>query len=94
MEGILNTMAKIFSIEKSEILRKRRGNVHRQLALYLVKRHTGLKLKDMGKIFGMDCAAVSQACRRFGERLDEDGKAREMKEKTEKALKGPRIRMV
>jgi chromosomal replication initiation ATPase DnaA len=94
VETILSAVAKSFSVEKSEIFRKRRGNVHRQLALYFLKRQTGLSLKEIGRLFQMDYTAVSQACRRFDERLERDRKALEMKERLEKALQGPRIRIV
>ncbi len=72
VEEIMNIIVDKFSIEKEEIFRKRRGNIYRQIVLYLIKRYSALSLKDIGKLFSMDYAAVSQACRRIEEKKQID----------------------
>lgn len=87
-EEIINKIADKFSVDIDEVLDKRRGNVYRQLALYLVKGHTVLSLREIGDLFGMDYAAVSQACRRFEEKSRVEEDTIRMKEDMRKALRG------
>ena len=47
---------------KEIIFDKKRGNLYRPLALYLIKRFTPLSLSEIGKIFQMDYSAVSPGC--------------------------------
>ena len=49
-----------------------------QITLYLVKRYSSLSLKEIGKIFDMDYTAVSQAVRRFEDKIKKDNKIRMM----------------
>jgi len=60
------------------VLNKQRGNLYRQITLYLIKRYSSLFLKEIGKIFDMDYTAVSQAAKRFEERIKKDNKIRVM----------------
>lgn len=85
-EDIISKIVEVFKVEKKEIFRKRRGNVYRQLTLYLLKRFTSLPLKEIGGLFDIDYTAVSQAFRRFEKRIKYDKKVLGMKEKTEEAL--------
>ena len=57
------------SVSRDEIFDRRRGNIYRQMTLYLLKRYTPMSLREIGEMFGMDYAAVSQACRRYEERI-------------------------
>ena len=63
-----------FWIFSEGILVKRKGNIYRALALYIIKNYTSLSLKEIGKIFFMDYTAVSQAARRFEEKISKDKK--------------------
>jgi len=54
--------------------------------MYLIKKHTDLQLSQIGRIYGMDYAAVSQRCKRFGEELKKDKKLRRIIEEIEKAI--------
>ena len=67
-------------------MKKRRGNVYRQLALYLIKHHTGLSLAEIGGMFQMDYAAVSQATTRFKEVIERDETLRMIGVKIEREL--------
>jgi putative transposase len=68
-EEIIQKVMAEMSISREEIFRKRKGNFYRQMTLYLLKKHTPLSLKEIGKMFQMDYAAVSQACKRYEERI-------------------------
>lgn len=51
---------------------KRKGNIYRQMALYLIKKYSTLSLKTIGKLFDMDYSTVSQACKKFEKRMQKD----------------------
>lgn len=72
VEDILRKISIHFGIKKEEIFKKRRGNVYRSLALYLLKEYTPLSLKEIGNLFEMDYTAVSQGVKRFKERIEKD----------------------
>jgi len=69
------------------LLLKKRGNVYRQLAMCLVKEHTSLSLREIGDLFDMDYAAVSQACKRFEEKTQVDKTVLSLKEGVEADLR-------
>jgi chromosomal replication initiation ATPase DnaA len=75
-----------FSLAREQILLKRRGNIYRPLAMHLIKENTGLSLREIGALFNMDYAAVSQACRRFEEKVRTDKSVREISEALEGVL--------
>ena len=86
-EEIVGCIVKRFKIGKEEVLRKGRGNIYRQMAMYLMKRYTMLSLKDIGGIFKIDYAGVSQSCRRFENLIERDRKVLKMKTDVEGDLK-------
>lgn len=75
-EVIIQKVSQAFNLNKGEVLKKQRGNLYRQITLYLVKRYSSLSLKEIGKIFDMDYTAVSQAVRRFEDKIKKDNKIR------------------
>ena len=75
-EEIILKVSQAFNLTKGEVLKKQRGNLYRQITLYLVKRYSSLSLKEIGKIFDMDYTAVSQATRRFEDKIKKDNKIR------------------
>ena len=89
-EKIMTSIGNTFQMNSEDILVKRRGNIYRVLALYLIKNYTSLSLKEIGKIFSMDYTAISQAARRFEERLSKD---KSLKKKAEHVLKNLRMKM-
>lgn len=84
---VVGCIAKRFKIGKEEILSKSRGNIYRQMAMYLIKRYTMLSLKDIGEIFKIDYAGVSQSCRRFENLIEIDSMVLKMKTAVEGDLK-------
>lgn len=87
-DEIISEISKSLKIERDEIFGKQRGNMYRQLALYLIKRYTPMSLIEIGRLFDMDYAAVSQAVKRFENKTKRDKKALRIKEMLIKRLKG------
>jgi hypothetical protein len=85
-EEIINVVKNIFSISREEIFNKQRGNKYRQLAIYLVKKYTCLKLKEIGILFKMDYAAISQASKRYEDEAKINKKIFSIMRKAEKRL--------
>jgi len=83
-EKIIDHISQTFQISQEEVFCKKRGNMYRLLAIYLIKNNTPLSLKEIGEIFSMDYTAVSQAARRFEERISKDKK---LKKKVEAILR-------
>ncbi len=72
-EEIIQKVMADFSIKREEIFNKKRGNFFRQMTLSLLKQFTSMSLKEIGELFQMDYAAVSQACKRFEEKIKNRG---------------------
>ena len=85
-EEIMELMMDKLQIEREEIFSKKRGNVYRKLALYLIRSRTRLSLKEIGEVFKMDYAAVSQAVKRFEGLMEKDKAARKIKDEIESEL--------
>ncbi|TES92171.1 MAG: chromosomal replication initiator DnaA [Candidatus Cloacimonadota bacterium] len=85
-EEIINKISETFEIKKGKIFSKQKGNILRQLALYLIKKKSNLSLKEVGVLFDMDYTAVSQASRRFENKIKSDKKVLNMKNKVIETL--------
>jgi putative transposase len=72
-EEIIQKVIADFSITREEIFNKKRGNFFRQMTLFLLKQFTPMSLKEIGELFQMDYAAVSQACQRYEEKIKNRG---------------------
>jgi len=73
-EEIIQKVMDEFSIGREEIFNKKRGNFFRNMTLSLLKQFTSMSLKEIGALFQMDYAAVSQACKRYEEKVKNRGK--------------------
>ncbi len=60
------------NIEKTIIFNKRRCNIHRKIAVYLIKAYTNLLLRETGELFDMNYTTVSMATKRFKKNLEKD----------------------
>ncbi|MDD5015392.1 MAG: transposase [Atribacterota bacterium] len=87
VDTIIAKMTQVLLIEKNIIFDKKRGNIHRSLAIYLIKRFTPLSLSEIGELFEMDYSAVSQAAKRFEQKSEVDQEIREVMQKVMTALK-------
>jgi len=77
-EQIIDAISAQFNIDREAIFEKKRGNLYRKLALYILKKYSVLPLKQIGEMFNMDYAAVSVAAKRFENEMKNDGNVFEM----------------
>ena len=84
---IIIKMTQALNIERKIIFDKKRGNLNRSLAIYLIKRFTPLSLSKIGELFKMDYSAVSQAAKRFEQKSKVNNKIKEDMQKVITALK-------
>jgi hypothetical protein len=73
-EDIIQQVMTEFSVTREEIFSKKRGNFFRQMTIFLLKQFTPLSLQEIGALFQMDYSAVSQACRRYAEKVQKQEK--------------------
>jgi len=78
LDKIIKTVSDYFNINKSEIFKKKRGNIYRQLTLYLIKRYTDLPLREIGELFNMDYTSVSMMVKRFEKKINTNKEMLEM----------------
>jgi transcriptional regulator len=62
------------------------GGLWKKVSIYFCHRHGGMKLKEIGRIFGMGDAAVSVTSKRLLERAEKDRKVREALERVKDLL--------
>ncbi|MGH7884423.1 MAG: helix-turn-helix domain-containing protein [Thermodesulfobacteriota bacterium] len=79
-EKIIKIISNKFGLNEKEVISKKRGNIYRQLAIYIVKISTDLSLKEIGETFNMDYSDVSQTCRRLEDKIGKDRKLSRLKE--------------
>ena len=78
---IIKLIEREYKISRSNVIDRKKGNIYRKLSMYLIKKHTELKLQEIGKIYDLDYSAVSQSCKRFERGIKEDRKlARKVKQ--------------
>ena len=83
---IIRAIEKKYKISKKDIIEKKKGNVYRKLSMYLIKKHTDLKLEQIGDLYEMDYTAVSQSCSRFEREKSENKKINKMIRDIEEVL--------
>jgi chromosomal replication initiation ATPase DnaA len=86
-DTVISKMTQVLYIKKNIIFDKKRGNLYRPLAIYLIKRFTPCSLYEIGKIFQMDYSAVSQAAKRFEQKCEVNQEIKEVMQKVITALK-------
>ncbi len=91
-EEIIKKVCLVNQIEKDKLLSKGRGNVYRNLTLYLIKTLTPLKLAEIGEMFAMDYSAVSQAVKRFEQKCNKDKEIDKMREKAIESLRDRNVK--
>jgi len=87
VDTIITKITQILNIERRMIFYKKRGNLNRSLAIYLIKHFTSLSLAEIGHLFKMDYSAVSQAAKRFEQKSKVNYKIGEIKQKMIVALR-------
>src|SRR5439155_6416917 len=75
-EGIQKTVASFFNLKISDLKSPKKHKVlalPRQIAMYLVRKHTGSSFPDIGEKFGgKDHTTVLHACRKIEEKMRTD----------------------
>jgi REP element-mobilizing transposase RayT len=87
VDTIITKMTQVLNIERRMIFYKRRGNLHRSLAIYLIKHFTSLSLAEMGQLFEMDYSSVSKAAKRFEQKSKDNHKIGKIKQKMMEVLR-------
>jgi len=87
VDTIITKMSQVLNIERRMIFYKKRGNLNRSLAIYLIKHFTALSLAEIGQLFKMDYSAVSQMVKRFEQESKVSHKIGEIKQKMISAVK-------
>jgi len=87
VDTIILKMTQVLHIERKRIFDKKRGNMNRPLAIYLIKRFTPLSLSEIGKLFKINYSAVSQAAKRFEQKSTVNDEIKEVMQKVITALK-------
>ena len=86
VDTIITKMTQVMNIERRMIFYKKRGNLNRSLAIYLIKHFTELSLAEIGQLFKMDYSAVSQVAKRFEQESKVNHKIEKIKQKMMAAL--------
>ena len=63
----------------------------RSVKVYLAKKYTGKRLKEIGEEFGIGESGVSQICRRFSQQIEKNKNIKKKVERTIKSLKLSRV---
>ena len=85
-DEVIKAIERNYKISKKDIIEKKKGNIYRKLSMYLVKKHTDLKLGQIGDIYNMDYTAVSQSCSRFEREMSGNKRLNKMLKEVEGVL--------
>lgn len=77
--GIIKKIEDLFGIKKVEIFSRRRNNIYRKLAIYLLKEKTTLRLREIGDMFNIDYVTISSVAKRFEKEIRGNKKIQKMK---------------
>jgi hypothetical protein len=58
---------------------------------FFCHKYTGQKLRTIGETFGIGDSAVSQICRRFGSKIEQDRQLKKKRRKLEKTIKNVNV---
>ena len=85
-EDIEKIMMKNFKIKKSRLYSKSYGNDYRNMFIYLLKKYTDLKLKEIGLMFDIKYKSVSKQAKRFEKKINKNIKLKNKYENIKKEL--------
>jgi putative transposase len=73
IDEILKQVAEHFKVREEDLLRKgKRNNIAKKVFMFLLRQGTGLTNEEIGKRFGVDYTAVSQAVARVKREMEEN----------------------
>ena len=90
-EDIRNIILRKFQVNEKDLINKKRGNIYRKIYLYGLKKFTDLSLREIGDLFDMDYATVSQMVKRFMMDSEKNTKMNLMIKKFEKEVRNNRM---
>jgi REP element-mobilizing transposase RayT len=85
-DDVLESIMMKFRVGEKEVLDHRKGNAHRKLLLFMLCRHTGLRLDEIGRLAGMKGKTVSELVRSFTIEVEEKKGIKRMAEELEGEL--------
>ena len=89
-DTIQNAVARFYRIKNSDLQSQSRAHpvaIARQVAMYLTQKYIGLKLKEIGRVFGKrDHTTVMYACKKIEQSLESDETIRDAVEKIQNQL--------
>jgi len=85
-EKVFQALIGSFNITMEDILSTKRGNVFKKLAIYGLKRYTGLKVKEIGDIFGLQYHAISVHDNQIRKKFSESDELKKMKDIFDKKM--------
>ncbi|HNZ54980.1 MAG TPA: transposase [bacterium] len=68
-EKIAEAVKKVMNVSDEQMIAKTKGNTARKLFLYLLKKHTTLKVVEIAELSGMSSVAAGELIRRFGREM-------------------------
>jgi chromosomal replication initiation ATPase DnaA len=77
IDAVIKTCQLFYGKKRKTLVERGRGNEGRQVAIYLAKKLSGEKGKEIGQRFGIKGPAVSDAIKRIEGRLDKESQLRE-----------------
>lgn len=78
-KNVIKGICEHFEITRDEVMRK--GGDYRKMAIYLLKKFTGMTNQQIGELFGgLTYSAVAKTYERFSSRLEEDSSLRKKPE--------------
>lgn len=84
-DEVIDAATRYFGMSREELVVDRNGK--RNITIYLMKKHTGMTNREVGRWFGgMSCSAVGKMYQRFRARLMEDGALRREIDRLEKKM--------
>lgn len=86
MDEVLEALHVDLKIAEEDLWSRRRGNVHRKLLAYALRRYTVMTLKEIGMFMKMDYAAVSELARSFERDLKTKPKYRQLAKSLSKEM--------
>lgn len=71
-EKVIDAVCRFFRTGFTELKKRKKKDFKRQALMYLLNRKSGLKLQEIGEIFGIGYSAVSQGIKKFKDELEND----------------------
>ena len=86
-EALMEIVMREFRIGEDQIKSRKRGNPYRKLFIYLLRKHTGISLREIGELMKMDYGAVSELARYFGKEIEKNKEMKKMVERVSKEIR-------